>query len=52
MYHILHSGKQCKVNTFCKKLVEGSAPKPLKTSTLCCGCVVYLWYHHGAATAE
>ena len=52
MYYILHSGKQCKVNTFCKKLVEGSAPKPLKTSTLCCGCVVNLWYHHGSANAE
>ena len=52
MYYILHSGKQCKVNTICKKLVEGSAPKPLKTSTLCCGCVVYLWYHHGSTNAE
>ncbi|MBQ9289260.1 MAG: hypothetical protein IJ210_04005 [Clostridia bacterium] len=52
MYHILHSCKQCKVNTFCKKLVEGSSPKPLKTSTLCCGCVVNLWYHHGSANAE
>ena len=39
MYHILHSGKQCKVNTFCKKLVEDSAPKPLKTRA----CALWLW---------
>jgi len=39
MYHILHSGKQCKVNTICKKLVEGSAPKPLKTRA----CALWLW---------
>ena len=26
MYHILHSCKQYKVNTICKKLVDGSAP--------------------------
>ena len=39
MYYNLHSGKQCKVNTFCKKLVEGSAPKPLKTRA----CALWLW---------
>lgn len=39
MCHILHSGKQCIVNTFCKKLVEGSAPKPLKTKA----CALWLW---------
>ena len=26
----------------CKKLVEGSAPKPLKTRTAFCGCSVFL----------
>ena len=72
--HQKNSGKQGKCITFCKKLVEGSAPNsgacrpalaendppdhfpgaacPLKTSTLCCGCVVNLWYHHGSANAE
>ena len=28
MYHILHSGKQCKVNTFCKKLVPILVTEP------------------------
>ena len=26
----------------CKKLVEGSAPKPLKTRTAFCGCSIFL----------
>ena len=26
----------------CKKLVEGSAPKPLKTRTMFCGCSIFL----------
>ena len=39
MYYILHGSKQCKVNTFCKKLVEGSAPKPLRTRA----CALWLW---------
>ena len=39
MYYILHSFKQCKVNTFCEKLVEGSVPNPLKTRA----CALWLW---------
>ena len=36
---LLRSGKQCIWVTKCKMLVEGSAPKPLKTSTK----VLWLW---------
>ena len=39
MYHILHSCKQCKSAKICKVLVEGFAPKPLKTRA----CALWLW---------
>ena len=41
MYHILHSCKQCKSAKICKMLVEGSAPKPLKTRA----CALWLLGH-------
>ena len=41
MYHILHCSKQCKVNTFCKMLVAGSAPQPLKTRACALWLVSY-----------
>ena len=52
-FSVRHSGKQGKCTTFaylqamqsgpnCKKLVEGSAPKPLKTRTMFCGCSIFL----------
>ena len=43
MYHILHSCKQCKVNTFCKKLVEGSAPQAPENQSLRSVVVGYSW---------
>ena len=36
---LLHIGKQCNCYKNCKKLVEGSAPKPLKTRAY----ALWLW---------